>query len=82
MVVVMVLLMVTVLLHWCACANHIPPTHTQELMVHRRLLADDYKGVGEPLNETDGGMGPYPDWVRAGAGIAVRGTHRLLLSTK
>ena len=51
-------------------------------MVHRRLLADDNKGVGEPLNETDKGIDPYPTWTRNGDGIVVRGTHRLLLSTK
>jgi len=30
-----------------------------ELMVHRRLLFDDSRGVAEPLNETDG-ITPYP----------------------
>jgi len=30
-----------------------------ELMVQRRNLADDDKGVAEPLNETCGGMTPY-----------------------
>jgi len=33
-----------------------------ELMVQRRNLADDDKGVAEPLNETCGGMTPYPPY--------------------
>ena len=51
-----------------------------EFMVHRRLLADDSRGVGEALNETVGGMDPYPTWERKGDGIVVSGTHYLLLS--
>ena len=45
-----------------------------ELLVHRRLLADDNRGVGEALNETTGGMSHYPDWQRSGEGITVTGT--------
>ena len=41
-----------------------------EIMVHRRLLVDDFLGVGEPLNET----GIFGD------GLVTRGKHRLLLS--
>jgi len=33
-----------------------------ELMVQRRNVADDDKGVAEPLNETCGGMTPYPPY--------------------
>ena len=51
-----------------------------EFMIHRRLLVDDSRGVGEALNETDGGMDPYPTWERKGDGIVVSGTHYLLLS--
>ena len=40
-----------------------------ELMVHRRVLYDDGFGVQEALNET-----------AFGVGLAVRGTHFLLLS--
>ncbi|XP_069623348.1 lysosomal alpha-mannosidase [Ranitomeya imitator] len=42
-----------------------------ELMVHRRLLYDDARGVAEPLLEP----GPY------GEGIVVRGRHLLLLDS-
>jgi hypothetical protein len=44
-----------------------------ELLIHRRLVVDDNRGVEEPLNETTGGMSHYPDWVRYGDGITVTG---------
>jgi hypothetical protein len=50
------------------------------VMVHRRLVEDDWRGVGEALDETTGGMTPYPDPQRVGGGITVSGTVRLLLS--
>ena len=60
-----------------------------ELMVHRRLLCDDNRGVAEPLNETQG-ISPY-DWIdgkgqshhepyRIGKGLVVRGKHYLFVS--
>lgn len=46
-----------------------------ELIVHRRLLVDDLRGVGEPLNETTGGMSHYPTWKRSGDGITITGVY-------
>lgn len=51
-----------------------------EIMIHRRLFFDDFRGVDEPLDETDGGIEPYPTWKRIGDGIVVTGKQYLLLS--
>jgi hypothetical protein len=56
-----------------------------ELMVQRRILADDGRGVDEALNETVDGTAPYPpygDRRRLGEGVVVRGTHRILSSSR
>ena len=52
-----------------------------EVMVHRRLQVDDARGVGEPLNETRGGVTDYADGQRGvGPGLIVRGEHSLILA--
>ena len=45
--------------------------------VHRRLLADDERGVGEPLNETQfvGSYATNLGGVKDGPGLVIRGTH-------
>ena len=53
-----------------------------ELMAQRRILADDHRGVAEPMNETDGGVTPYPPYGNAqrwGEGVVIRGTYRIMV---
>lgn len=52
---------------------------TLEVMVHRRTLADDSRGVGEPLNETQS-CTSYPHFQRIGRGLVITGKHYLLFS--
>jgi len=55
---------------------------TVEVKIQRRTLVDDHRGVDEPLNETTGGMAPYPpygDANRIGGGVTVSGVLRLMV---
>ena len=55
------------------------------MLLQRRLLVDDSRGVGEPLNETSAGITSYAaedeacPACRLGGGVSARGVHKLQL---
>lgn len=51
-----------------------------ELMAHRRVLQDDRRGVGEPLNETVSAR-YFPTFERIGHGLIVRVNYKLRIDT-
>lgn len=53
-----------------------------EIMIQRRTLTDDARGVAEAMNETIGGMTPYPPYgnaERIGEGVVIKAKHRILV---
>jgi len=50
-----------------------------ELMVHRRTLFDDKKGVAEPLNETMCGCNGANEFSCLCEGLVIRGKHQIVL---
>lgn len=53
-----------------------------EIMIQRRVLADDARGVTEPMNETVGGVTPYPPYGKAervGDGVIIKAKHRVMV---
>jgi hypothetical protein len=50
-----------------------------DILLQRRLLFDDNRGVGEPLNETREGIEHEGECARRGGGVTVSGKHVLLL---
>ena len=52
-----------------------------EFLLHRRLFADDGKGLNEPLNETEGIEVTRRRTIRLGRGLVVTGTHYVVLQS-
>ena len=53
-----------------------------EIMIQRRTLSDDARGVAEAMNETVGGMTPYPPYgnaERIGEGVVIKAKHRVMV---
>jgi len=56
-----------------------------ELMVQRRILADDWRGVDEAMNETSLGITPNPPYgnaTRQGDGVVIKGTHYIRIGDR
>jgi len=55
-----------------------------EIMIQRRTLTDDRRGVDEAMNETVGGITPYPPYgnaERIGDGVVIKAKHRILVGS-